>query len=348
MKLLLSAYACQPGTGSEPGVGWRWSVALAERGHDVWVLTPERYRLSIEAEQARGTVPGRLRFIYHALPRAIDGWGGTRSLLRLHNYLWQLTALAVARKAHASVGFDLVHHLTWGGFRFPSLLGCLGVPFVFGPVGGGEKAPWRLRPGYGLRGWIIELLRDLSDLLLRFDPLVADTFDRAFLIAVKTPDTLAALPPRHRAKGALLLEIGIAPPADPPLRALAPGEPFRVLYVGQFLYWKGMSLGFEGFARLLAVRPDARLTMVGKGPDEAHWRALAHKAGVDAAIDWVPWVEQSRLPDYYRSAHCFLFPSLHDSSGNAVLEALSHGLPVVCLDIGGPAVVAGENAATIV
>jgi glycosyltransferase involved in cell wall biosynthesis len=32
----------------------------------------------------------------------------------------------------------------------------------------------------------------------------------------------------------------------------------------------------------------------------------------------------------------FLYPSLHDSSGNAVLEALAGGLPVVCMKLGGP------------
>jgi glycosyltransferase involved in cell wall biosynthesis len=39
----------------------------------------------------------------------------------------------------------------------------------------------------------------------------------------------------------------------------------------------------------------------------------------------------------YLRHDAFLFPSLHDSSGNVVLEALSSGLPVVCLDAGGPA-----------
>jgi len=45
----------------------------------------------------------------------------------------------------------------------------------------------------------------------------------------------------------------------------------------------------------------------------------------------------------YSTHDAFLFPSLHDSSGNAVLEALSCGLPVVCLDVGGPAVLVDSS-----
>ena len=38
MKILLSAFACAPNTGSEPGVGWRWAIELAKQ-HEVVVVT---------------------------------------------------------------------------------------------------------------------------------------------------------------------------------------------------------------------------------------------------------------------------------------------------------------------
>lgn len=46
--------------------------------------------------------------------------------------------------------------------------------------------------------------------------------------------------------------------------------------------------------------------------------------------------------------HCFLFPSLHDSSGNVVLEAQAYGLPVICLDIGGPVTLVSPETAIAV
>ena len=47
MKLLISAYACEPGLGSEPGAGWN-CVRQAARFHEVWVLTRENNREPIE------------------------------------------------------------------------------------------------------------------------------------------------------------------------------------------------------------------------------------------------------------------------------------------------------------
>jgi len=53
-------------------------------------------------------------------------------------------------------------------------------------------------------------------------------------------------------------------------------------------------------------------------------------------VRFIPFLPQQELFDRYAGAHVFVFPSLRDSGGNVVLEALAAGLPVVCLDLGGP------------
>jgi glycosyltransferase involved in cell wall biosynthesis len=65
-------------------------------------------------------------------------------------------------------------------------------------------------------------------------------------------------------------------------------------------------------------------------------------------VTWVPWLERAAVMRAYAGHDAFLFPSLHDSSGNAVLEALSSGLPVVCIAAGGPAVLADPSCAFLV
>jgi glycosyltransferase involved in cell wall biosynthesis len=113
----------------------------------------------------------------------------------------------------------------------------------------------------------------------------------------------------------------------------------RVLYVGRLVYLKGLHLALPAFARLLADAPDSRFKIVGSGPQEAELRALAHRLHLDAHIDWVPWLPHEKALSVYSQSDVFLFPSLHDSSGNAVLEAMTNGLPVVCLRLGGPAAI---------
>ncbi len=350
MKILLSAYACEPGKGSEPGVGWHWARELAGLGHETWVLTRANNRPRIEAALAGRPPPAsNPRFLYYDRPGAARWW--KKGLRRLYYFLWQCGAYGIARKVHGRERFDVVHHITFGVVRQPSFMGNLGIPFVFGPVGGGEKAPWRLRTGYPLRGWVLDAVRDLANLAVRFDPFMRHTFRRATYILVKTSQSRGVIPRRFQAKTRVRSEIGVDVPApddgDKNARDMRTG-PFRVLYVGRFLYWKGIHLGLDAIARLVAAHPDARLTLIGRGPDEDWLRRRARTLGIESSVVWVPWVERDRLWSYYRSHHALLFPSLHDSSGNAVLEALAGGLPVVSLDLGGPGVIVDDTCGRIV
>lgn len=350
MKVLLSAYACEPNKGSEPGVGWHWALEVARLGHEVWVLTRANNRPAIEAERETLRPLPNLRFLYYDLPPWARWWKRGQRGVHLYYLLWQWGAYRLAKRIHARERLDRVHHVTFGGIRQPSFMGRLGIPFLFGPAGGGERAPWRLRYGYGLRGWFLDAIRDMANFLIGVDPLMRATFGQAETIYVKTPASRRVIPRKYWPKVRCSLEIGVTlrPDAAPRLGNYRRSDRFRILYVGRFLYWKGMHLGLNAFARLLEARPEARLTMVGAGPDETRWRALADKLGLGKCITWFSWTAQAELHHLYSRHDILLFPSLHDSSGNVVLEALAHGLPVVCLDLGGPAVVVDATCGRVI
>jgi len=68
MKVLMSAYACEPNKGSEPGIGWNWVLETARLGHEVWVLTRANNRANIETELAKLPPIKNLKFLYYDLP----------------------------------------------------------------------------------------------------------------------------------------------------------------------------------------------------------------------------------------------------------------------------------------
>ncbi|MGH8640268.1 MAG: glycosyltransferase family 4 protein [Burkholderiales bacterium] len=336
LRILMSAYACEPHRGSEPGIGWHWATRLARAGHNVCVLTRANNRAGIERALETDPVPN-LRFAYYDLPEWMRRWKNRAGLWsRLYYLSWQWGAYGVARRLCREARFDLVHHITFGVFRHPSFMAFLGLPFVFGPVGGGESAPQPLRKTFPLRGYVIDSFRDIANWVVRIDPLMAAVFRRSAATLCKTGETLQSIPPRFRDKCLVQVELGTdGGPAAPHRRRDDGG--FRVLYVGRLVYWKGLHLGLMAFARLLESRPGATLTIIGSGPDEAWLRAAAQRLGIGDAVNWVPRLEQAAVMRAYLRHDALLFPSLHDSSGNVVLEALSSGLPVVCLDAGGPA-----------
>jgi glycosyltransferase involved in cell wall biosynthesis len=360
LRVLLSAYACEPGKGSEPGIGWNWALGLARAGHEVWVLTRANNREAIERALAGEVEPelrARLHFAYYDLPAWARWWKRGGHGVRFYYLLWQWGAYRSARALCRTTRFDLVHHLTFGVFRHPSFMGRLGLPFVFGPVGGGETAPHALRRTFPLRGYLADAVRDLANWLVRIDPLMASVYRGAAVTLCKTAETLQRIPGRYRGKCRVHLEVGTPGAAPPPLRRQAAPERLRVLYVGRLVYWKGLHLGMMAFARLLERHPGAQFTVIGAGPDEAWLRAQARRLGIEGSMTWVPWLARDEVLHAYPRHDVFLYPSLHDSSGNAVLEALAGGLPVVCMKLGGPGelvndgcgirVAAGESAQVV-
>lgn len=268
---------------------------------------------------------------------------------RLYYLLWQWGAYHFTKKIHRRENFERIHHLTFGVVRQPSFMGRLGAPFIFGPVGGGETTPWRLRFSYNLGGWFVDAVRDMANWIIRIDPLMYDTFRRAETIYVKTPASRSVIPKKFWSKVRCQLEIGITLRRVPfASRNDDQDSDLRILYIGRFLYWKGMHLGLRAFAQLLQVHPHAELTLIGSGPERERLRTLAQQLDISKQLSWIGWMKQDELDSCYVQHDVFLFPSLHDSSGNVALEALAHGVPVVCLKLGGPAILVDETCGRVV
>lgn len=345
MRILVSAFSFAPHQGSEPGVGWRWALELA-REHQVVVLTDATRRPLVDPELALHP-QANLRVVYHR-----PGWLARVPLnsttAQTLYALWQYSLPGLARRLHAEQPFQLALHLTYGVFRHPSFLGGLGIPFIFGPVGGGEDAPRALKRSITGRERVKEALRTAANRVALFDPLLWWGLSRADLILVKTPESRAALPWPFRERALVYPEIGIdAVQQQEPARR-EPGQPLRALYAGRLLGWKGVHLAIRAVAEARSRGCPVELDIVGRGPFEAALRALTAKLGMSSAVRFMGHVPQQRLFELYRCAHVFLFPSLHDSSGNVVLEAQAYGCPVICLGLGGPATLVSEASAWIV
>ena len=338
LKILLSAYACEPGFGSEAAVGWAWASQLGT-AHEVHVITRESNRAAIEAELSRRPL-SRVQFSYFDLPHRIRTWKRGNRGVRLYYFLWQIGAYRVARKLHQRVAFDVIHHVTFASVRFPSFMGLLGVPFIFGPVGGGEYSPRALWWPLGWQARIRETLRFASLPWVRYSPLMWWTFARSSRIFLTSQQTAACVPARFRAKTQVMLAIGVreAEVARPALAAQtsAPPHVFRVVFAGRLTYLKGMEFGLRAFATLTRHHPDSELTLIGDGPDQERWQRTAQTLGVASQVRWVPSLAREEFLRVLPGFDALLFPGLHDSGAMVVLEALAAGVPVVCLDIGGP------------
>lgn len=123
---------------------------------------------------------------------------------------------------------------------------------------------------------------------------------------------------------------GRAPASDPYPSAARRGS--RLLCVCRHTREKGLEQLIRLFAeRIAPARPDATLTLVGDGPDQAEFVAMAQRLGVGARVFFPGEEPLLKVPDYYRHADLFLYTSLSDTYGQVVSEAAWCGLPAVAL-----------------
>ena len=343
LRLLLSVFACEPDRGSEPAVGWN-QVRQAATFHEVWAITRTIHKLAIE--KASDTFPMRsVHWIYFELPKWLGFWQKGFRGLRLYYYLWQLGARGLARRLHERVHFDLAHHVTIVSYWRPSFLAFLPIPFVWGPVGGGESAPRRFRASLSRRGRAFELLRDLRRWLGEHDPLVRRTAKTSKVALATSFETLLRLNRLRCPSTAVMSQVSLPEEEITGLGSLPARceERFRLMSSGSLLHLKGFHLGVMAFARLLERFPESEYWIVGDGPERRNLASLAAKLGVNQRVLF--WGRVPRRDALERLADCdvLIHPSLHDSGGWVCAEAMAAGRPVICLDLGGPGVQVTEK-----
>lgn len=128
-------------------------------------------------------------------------------------------------------------------------------------------------------------------------------------------------------------------PAPPLLRSSAP----MLLFVGRLRYYKGLDTLIRALPQI-----NARLLVVGIGPMEAEWRALAAESGVADRIAWLGEAPDADLPILYHLADLFVLPASHPSEafGLVQVEAMAAGLPVVCTELGTGTTYVNQNGIT--
>ncbi|MBE3130002.1 MAG: glycosyltransferase [Acidobacteria bacterium] len=340
-KVLVSAYACHPRPASAhfPGEAiLGWSLAREIAGFaDLHLITWAFNRPGVEGTLAGPD--GRPVTVHYIdlsplLHRALrDRHYG----VRFYYFLWQRQAAKFATELAGRERFDLFHQITFSNDWMPSFIApALPIPFIWGPIGGGQKVPGELMRTLACRERRQERSRTFLQSLWRATPARRRCARKAAAILVcnkETKDVLA----RYAAKVVDFPVNGISREdiaAETPAPVRQGG--FRLLYVGRFDAIKGLPLAFEALRILLEISPETTLELVGEGPERPRLEALAARLGIADRLVWTPWSPRSEIFARMRQSDVFLFPSLRDGGGAVVVEAMASGLPVVCLDVGGP------------
>ncbi len=328
--ILVLAWLAAPDRGSEWAAAWGMARAAARLGRVLLLVRPD-CEASIRAWCAEhpevpiepvpvAAPPGPHRLLAEILPKG-----------HFLDYIaWLGAAQRVARELAEAEGPLLAVHAALGCYWLPSPVVELGVPSVWGPVGGATRTPRALLPVLGGRGLVDRALERLVLGLAARLPSTRRTMRRADRVLVECRATLAVLPAdvARRARifnRALLTEV-------PALEARERGR--FVLFPSTLHARKGPMLALEA---LRAAPAGTELVFANEGPEEPRLRRRAVELGLEGRVRFLGRVSRRRCFELVREAGCVLFAGTNEDGGCALVEAMLLGAPVVVLAHSGPA-----------
>lgn len=348
MKVILSAYACEPGLGSEPGVGWNIAKHLSEQV-ELLVVTRKSNQSAIESSNEPWV--DRVRWLYWDPPKSLTFWKKRNRGVQLYYMIWQFGIRQVVEECIQSEKFDLIHHVTFGKYWMPSFLASLPLPFIFGPVGGGEKTPPSLAPEQPISSKLLDAAKSLASSIIT--RIFRSYYHQAAWTFAATSQTEQALRKLGVTKISLLPQSGISEGEIEILsssrqHSVGPEHPLKLVTACRLIHWKAVDLAIEAVA-LASKSIPVKLTVLQSGPELGRLKKLASSLGVSDIVHF-----KGRLPtlnDVYReiaSSDALVHPALHEAFGQSCLESLAIGTPVICLKWGGPSLIVDSTSGFVI
>lgn len=333
LKILVSAYACEPGLGSEIGVGWHWVLEMSHY-FELWVVTRESNRHTIEPWIARHPEYQPIRFLYYDLPRWARFWKKGLRGVRIYYNMWQRGCDKIVKRTMQENGIGIFHHLTYGNFLWPVSRYGQKQFFVWGPGSAGNVVPKEFSREYSFKGQIKEGLQRWIRSTLKYNRGFQKRCESSWLIVCKTTDTYACIPESERHKAILMTDVAVEkfdiPPSEKP-----PESTVKYLAVGTLDGWRGFDLLIEAFSKALKSNPNLMLEIAGMGNEHPKLQALIRKMGASSHIRLLGKITAEAYVEKMREADVVVNPCLREGAVTVAFDSMSFGKPLLCIETGG-------------
>ena len=333
-SILINAYACSPGMGSEPGMAWNWCVNLA-RYCELHIITEGEFKDKIEASVKSMCSGVNLHFYYNPVPDKVRRmcWNQGDWRFYKHYKAWQKKTYFIAKEICSREKIDILHQLNMIGFREPGYLWKLAEeenkPFVWGPVDAKDKFPLAYVDGAGFKTKAFLWLKNtITCFQLRYSQRVLNAAKTADILVSASSNSVCSFKRYMGIDSILLNETGCRISHN----ALVPKKnksTFDLLWVGKMDFRKQLGLALRSLAA--ARHNDIKIHIVGGGDASIYLKDVELLGIADLCV-FHGAVTHDEVQSLMQKADVLFFTSVAEGTPHVVLEAISNGLPILCFD----------------
>lgn len=331
MNYLISAYSVNPYKGSEDSIGWNW-VLQYEKNYkegDRIILLTKKFN---EKDTRRGLKEFNIQHVELVIvdvPNALN-WFREKNSAFHHMYyiLWQHWAWLWVK--HSGIRFDVIHHVTMNDYRIPSeLYKAKGAKVIWGPMGGAQVTPRPLKVYE--KNQLVASFREFINKSCSWNPFYKKALRSYYKIYCINNETKKQIS-RIVGKDVLLMpELALRDEyKNLPIRN-GNNDIFKIVFVGRLIGKKGIAFLIDALS-LMPTDMNWELLIFGDGDD----RGLIEKQIADSDIGKNVKLMGNRplnqIAEAYQQADVFVLPSLRETSGNVLLEAMAYAVPIVAFD----------------
>ena len=331
VNYLISAYSVNPYKGSEDSIGWNW-VLQYEKNYkegDRIILLTKKFN---EKDTRRGLKEYNIHHVELVIvdvPDALNWFREKHSAFHhMYYILWQHWAWLWVK--HSGIRFDVIHHVTMNDYRIPSeMYKAKGAKVIWGPMGGAQVTPKSLKVYE--KNQLVANFREFVNKSCSWNPFYKKALRSYYKIYCINNETQKQISHIVGKDVPLMPELALRDEyINLPIQRRN-NDILKIVFVGRLIGKKGIAFLVDALS-LMPTDMDWELLIFGDGDD----RALIEKQIIDSGIGKNVKLMGNRplnqIAEAYQQADVFVLPSLRETSGNVLLEAMAYAVPIVAFD----------------
>lgn len=347
MNILYIAYSCDPYAGSEDKIGWNIPLESA-KSNRVCVITKEEQRRNVEKYLGTHEVEN-LKFYFVDIPQIYKKiFKGFLYSGRLN--IWHRQVFPLAKKICEEKQIEIIHQITPIEFRaIGDYYNLHNVKFVCGPLGGGEQLPNSFRE-YAKGHNAVEVLRETVNQWCRIVLRITGKLSKCGYILFANRETYNYLSSGTKDdkvffdNGLRNDELLSIEEIEKKRDVIREKEFCTFLVAGRMIYRKGHAFLLDALEQIPEnLAYECRI--VGSGPEQKKLEDRCRQSKkLSEHVKFTGMIPYEQMQEEYAKADVFVMPSIRETTGTVLLEAMSKGIPIITANQFGGAVLLDQES----